>query len=392
MPEHRRRFLARSVSLTSAGLAIPAAGIARGFPGEGTSVSGKESGLIVRSRRPLDLETPVDKLDSEFTPNDWFFVRNHFGEPAVRPDGWKVAFDGAFAKTRTVALAEIFAAYPRHELPAVAMCAGNGRALFRPNLPGLMWERGAVGQAVWSGIRFADLVNAIGLESSARHLIFETADVTASAKTPPYTRSLPLERLMRDDVILADRMNGEPLPLLHGGPLRLVVPTWTANHWIKWILRITASPDESPAFFQKTGYKINTVPIKPTDTPKPDQLKSVTTLNVKSLVTSHLPGQTLRPGRHEVRGQAWTGPGVIEKVEIRARPTDAWSIAEITSKSRTPGAWVRWKWNFEAAASEKLLIETRATDSNGQTQPVEPFWNRSGYLYNAIDGVPVRVI
>lgn len=391
MSEDRRRFLIRSVSLTSAGLMVPSTSFSRPMPQEGAPSIATKPGLIVRSRRPLDLETPVDKLDSEFTPNDWFFVRNHFGEPAVRPDGWKIAFDGAFTKPRTLPLAEIIAAHPRHELPAVAMCAGNGRALFTPKVPGLMWERGAVGQALWSGIRFADLIRAIGLDTAARHLIFETADVTPSPKTPPYTRSLPLERLMQDDVLLADRMNGEPLPLLHGGPLRLVVPTWTANHWVKWIVRITASADESPAFFQKTAYKINTVPITPADTPKPDQLTSVKTLNVKSLVTSHLPGQTLPPGRHEVRGQAWTGPGVIEKVEIRTRPTDPWSTAEIVSKSRTPGAWVRWKWNFEAAAGEKLVIETRATDSNGNIQPVQPFWNKSGYLFNAIDGVPVRI-
>jgi DMSO/TMAO reductase YedYZ molybdopterin-dependent catalytic subunit len=386
MSDNRRRFLSRSVSLTAAGLVLPSQ-----LVGDELADESNRTGLIVRSRRPLDLETPVDKLDSEFTPNDWFFVRNHFGEPAVRPQGWQIAFDGSFVKPANLSLTDIFSRSPRYEIPAVAMCAGNGRALFAPKVPGLMWERGAVGQAVWSGIRFADLIRSIGLDTSARHIIFETADVPPSPKTPPYTRSIPLDRLMQDDVLLVDRMNGEPLPLLHGGPLRLVVPTWTANHWVKWIVRMTASADESPAFFQKNGYKINTIPIKPTETPKPDQLTSVTTLNVKSLVTSHLPGQTLRPGRHEVRGQAWTGPGVVEKVEIRVRPTDPWLPAEITTKTKSPGAWVRWKWNFEAQADEKLMIETRAIDSLGNAQPVEPFWNRSGYLFNAIDGVPIRI-
>jgi DMSO/TMAO reductase YedYZ molybdopterin-dependent catalytic subunit len=388
MPDHRRDFLVRSATLSASAWLAPSVLAAQ----EARTASSPASGMIVRSRRPLDLETPVDRLDSELTPNDWFYVRNHFGEPAVNPAGWKIAFEGEFGKKPTMSLPEIFAKYPRYELPAVAMCAGNGRALFRPRVAGLPWERGAVGQAVWSGVRMADVIRDLAATDSAKHLIFETADVPPSPMTPPYTRSLPIDRLLQEDVLLADRMNGEPLPLLHGGPVRLVVPTWTANHWVKWIVRVTASPEESPAFFQRTGYKMPTVALPPSEAPKPDQLVSVTTLNVKSLVTSHIPGQKLGVGRHEIRGQAWTGPGMITSVEVRARPDDPWSLAELTTAEPRQGAWVRWRWLLETKGREMLSIETRATDSKGVSQPVEPLWNRSGYLYNAIDGVPLEIV
>ena len=390
MPSDRRTFVKQS---TLAGLAMGAAGVAPAIRAdEKTPAWQKSAGLIVRSRRPLDLETPVDRLDAEFTPNEWFFVRNHFGEPAVNPAGWAVTFDGLFENQKKLKLSEIFDQFERVERPAVAMCAGNGRALFKPNVPGIMWERGAVGQALWGGIRFADLAKAMGLKPDAKHLIFETGDTPPTDKTPPFTRSLPLERLMRDDVILADRMNGEPLPLLHGGPLRLVVPTWTANHWVKWIRRVTASASESPAFFQQTGYKFPTEKLPPEVAPKPEQLKSVTELFVKSQITSHTSGTTVNAGQLTIRGLAWTGSGTITRIEVRTGADQPWHAANIISKQVIEGAWVRWEAAIDLPRAGTWQVASRATDSKGRTQPDEPFWNRSGYLYNAIDPIKIQVI
>lgn len=390
MPSDRRTFVKQS---TLAGLALGAAGVTPAIRADEKTPAGQKSaGLMIRSRRPLDLETPVDRLDSEFTPNEWFFVRNHFGEPAVNPAGWTVTFDGLFENQKNLNLSEIFGQFVRVERPAVAMCAGNGRALFKPNVPGIMWERGAVGQALWGGIRFADLAKAMGLKPEAKHLIFETGDTPPTDKTPPFTRSLPLERLLQDDVILADRMNGEPLPLLHGGPLRLVVPTWTANHWVKWIRRVTASANESPAFFQQTGYKFPTEKLPPEVAPKPEQLKSVTELFVKSQITSHTSGTTVNAGQLTIRGLAWTGSGTITKIEVRAGADQPWQPAKITSKQVLEGAWVRWEAAIDLPRAGTWQVASRASDSKGRTQPDEPFWNRSGYLYNAIDPIKIQVI
>ena len=334
-------------------------------------------GLIVRSRRPLDLETPVGVLDSEFTPNDLFFVRSHFGEPAVNRAAWHVSFDGLFQNLATLGLKELFAGLERVQRPAVLMCAGNGRALMKPIVPGLPWERGAVGQAMWSGVRLKDLIAKFGLKPEAKHLVFEPGDPVPSKLTPPFVRSLPVERILQDDVLLADRMNGEPLPLLHGGPIRLVVPTWTGNHWLKWVKRITASAEEAPGDFQRKSYKMPTVALPPTVTPTPDQLKSVTTLNVKSQMTWPVAGQEVK-GPVVLRGAAWTGVGIVTRVDVRTNHSNQWQQATITTEKPIPGAWVRWKLTLDQLAPGEVVVETRATDSTGQAQPTEPFWNRSG--------------
>lgn len=388
MSAHRRRFLTR-IAQTTTIASLPPSLVQ--LKAEATK-SVKSKGLFVRSRRPLDLETPVDKLDSEFTPNEWFFVRSHFGEPAVNMQGWSVAFDGLFQKPEKLSLNDIFSRFPRHERPAVLMCAGNGRALMKPIVPGLPWERGAVGQAVWSGVRLKDVVEGFGLKPNARHLVFETGDPVPSKATPPFHRSVPLERLMQEDVLLADRMNDQPLPLLHGGPLRLVVPTWTGNHWVKWIVRITASAEEGLSDFQRKSYKMPKLELPPSVTPTPEQLSSVTTLNVKSQLTWPLAGEEV-PGQGPItiRGSAWTGPGVVTQVHVRTNLDNEWKPAEIVTKNPVRGAWVRWQFSIVNARPGEVAVETRATDSVGLTQPERPFWNRSGYLYNAIERVSFNV-
>ena len=211
--------------------------------------------------------------------------------------------------------------------------------------------------------------------------------------TPSFTRSLPLERLLQEDVLLVDRMNGEPLPLLHGGPLRLVVPTWTGNHWVKWVKRITASVEESPSDFQRKSYKMPTLALDPSVAPTPDQLKSVTILNVKSQLT--WPTENAQISARDsltIRGSAWTGPGLVTRVEVRTSLNSAWQTARIVTQNPIQGAWVRWEFTIADIKPGQHFVEVRATDSNGQTQPVDPFWNRSGYLYNAIERVPFQVI
>jgi DMSO/TMAO reductase YedYZ molybdopterin-dependent catalytic subunit len=175
--------------------------------------------------------------------------------------------------------------------------------------------------------------------------------------------------------------------------LRLIVPTWTGNHWVKWVKRITASAEESPSDFQRKSYKMPTLALPPSVAPTPDQLKSVTSLNVKSQLTwptanSQIPAQD----NFAIRGSAWTGPGLIARVEVRTSVNSTWQPAQILTPKLIQGAWVRWEFTIANIKAGDHFVEVRATDSNGQTQPVDPFWNRSGYLYNAIERVPFQVI
>jgi len=371
---NRRDFLAL-------GLALPwASGLAS------RASRADDSGLIVRSSMPLDAETPVGAFDQVLTPNDRFFVRSHFGPPATVLAPWRLEVDRPLA----LSLADL-EGLERVTVPAVLQCSGNGRAFFAPTIPGVGWERGAVGNAEWGGVRLVDVLARAGVKADARHVLMHGADAPPNPKTPAFFRSLPLARALDRSTILATTMNGQPLPRLHGGPIRLVVPGWAGNHWIKWLRKLSLGLDEAPGFYQRTGYKIPIVPGPPGVDPRPADLVPVTTLNVKSLIARPLEGATLKPGPVEVRGVAWTGEGVVEKVEVATLegPEAPWGRATLLGPA-TPGTWRAWTYTWQAAPGRHAL-RARATDSRGQAQPDATPWNKSGYLWNGIDRVTCEV-
>jgi sulfite oxidase len=382
----RRDFLQRAL----AGSTFPwFAGLTPGvsFAGDGDDVRA-EPDLIVRSMRPLDAETPVEVFDRFLTPNRLFFVRSHFGPPAVGLSPWRFEIEGLVERPISFSLDDL-KGLEQVSLPAVLQCSGNGRGFFKPTIPGVGWERGAVGNAEWSGVRLLDVLTRAGIKADAAHVQLHGADAPPNPKTPAFFRSIPLARALDPSTLLATSMNGEPLPLLHGGPIRLVVPRWAGNHWIKWLRKVTVAKEEAPGFYMQTGYKIPKVPTPPGVDLKPTDVKSVTTLNVKSLIARPLEGATLKAGPVEIRGVAWTGEGVVQKVEIQTEQDGRWSAAKLLGEPK-PGSWVTWSIPWEARPGRHVL-RARATDSSGEVQPETTPWNRSGYLWNAIDRVTCEV-
>ena len=346
--------------------------------------------LIVRSRRPVDLETPVGSLNALLTPNDVFFVRSHLGVPAENARVWPIELNGLVSKPLMLDERGLDK-FPKATVTAVLQCAGNGRAFFKPLIPGVGWERGGVGNAEWGGIRLADVLAMAGIDKRATHVHFLGADGPPNPKTPLFLRSIPIEKAMHPDTILATTMNGAPLPLLHGGPVRLVVPGWCGNHWLKWVRLIKPAMEEAPGFYMQTGYRMPKTPTPPDVVLKPSDLKPVTSLNVKSLITWPLEGSTIRPGKNEVRGVAWTGEGQVTRVEVAlGNDSSSWSNATFEGEAK-PWSWRRWRLQYEAPSSGKMEFKSRATDSNGETQPETTPWNKSGYLWNAIDRVNCEV-
>lgn len=378
----RRDFLQRAL----AGSSLPWVG---GL-GSRAALADEPAGpdLIVRSSRPLDAETPVEAFDRFLTPNPLFFVRSHFGPPAVGLSPWRLEIDGLVDRPVALSLDDL-ARLEQVKLPAVLQCSGNGRGFFSPTIPGVGWGRGAVGNAEWSGVRLVDVLKRAGVQAEAAHVQLMGADSPPNPKTPAFFRSIPLARALDPSTLLATSMNGEPLPLLHGGPVRLVVPAWAGNHWIKWLRKVTVAKDEAPGFYMQTGYKIPKVPTPPGVDLKPADLKSVTTMNVKSLIARPLEGATLRAGRVEIRGVAWTGEGVIAKVEVQVEPDGPWTLARLEGEPRA-GTWVVWSMPWDAKRG-RHTVRARATDSSGDVQPETTPWNRSGYLWNAIDRVTCEV-
>ena len=380
---HRRAFLQRGLVASM----LPAVmGWSRAWADDVTAPG--DPGLLVRSAYPLDAETPVEVFDRFLTPNRLFFVRSHFGAPAVGLEPWRLAINGLVDHPLDLGLADL-SQFEQVTLPAVLQCSGNGRANYRPIVPGVGWDRGAVGNAEWSGVRLADLLRRAGVQGEAAHIIMHGLDAPPHPKTPAYLRSLPITRALDPTTLLATAMNGDPLPLLHGGPLRMIVPGWSGNHWIKWVHRLTVDREEAPGFYQRTGYKIPKVPLPPGTDPKPDQVEPVTTLNVKSLIARPIAGATLAAGKITIKGVAWTGHGVVTRVEVRTNSTEPWRVATLVGEP-TAGTWRQWTLDWDASPGS-TTIEARATDSLGQIQPEITPWNKNGYLWNGIDRVAVTI-
>lgn len=343
--------------------------------------------LLIRNDRPLNAESSVEAFQDWATPVDAFFVRSHFGPPVTAFEPWRLEIEGEVEQPLDLSLDDL-QTLPQIEVGAVLQCAGNGRGFFQPTVPGVPWMRGAVGNALWRGPRLSALLERARPKPGAAHIHVYGADAPPHPRTPPFLRSIPLEKALDEATLLATTMNGAPLPDLHGGPLRLVTPGWTGNHWHKWVRTLVVSHIEAPGFYQQTGYRMPRTPYPPGATPPAGELVPVTAMNVKSLITGPSRGAVLSAGSLEAQGVAWTGLGTVERVEVSLND-GPWAPA-IVEATPHPYAWRRWRMALTLKPGRHQL-RARATDSLGETQPITTPWNRSGYLWNGIDAVEFEV-
>jgi DMSO/TMAO reductase YedYZ molybdopterin-dependent catalytic subunit len=352
-----------------------------------------ESGpLIVRVARPFDAETPVREFTSFLTPNHRFFVRSHFGPPppeAVSEANWILRVGGLVEGSHEFTLTDL-RQMKAATITAVVQCSGNGRAFHRPKVPGVQWERGAVGNAQWAGVRLRDVLGKAGVQAGARHVQFQGADRPVVASVPLFTRSIPLEKALHPDTILAYEMNGRPLPLLHGAPLRVITPGWMADSCIKWLTDITVSQDEAQGYYMQTAYRHPTRPVTPGEAIAASDLKPVEAMIVKSLIVQPQDGASLVPGPVTIQGVAWTGEGTIVKVDVSLDEGKTWESARLLGEDH-PYAWRQWQLVWKAKTAGTCTILCRAADVRGETQPATSPWNPSGFLWNGWDRISVTV-
>jgi sulfite oxidase len=352
-----------------------------------TVIKGKER-LIVRSIRPEDLETPVSLLNAWITPNDLFYVRHHLYAPTVDVNEWKLTVGGEVQNPITLTLDELKRA-PKHAVTVTLECAGNGRAFFDPPVAGIQWEKGAVGTARFAGARLADVLNKAGVKPTGQYVAMNGADKPLG-KMPDFIRNIPIKKALDADTILAYEMNGEALPFLHGFPLRAVVPGWEGAYAVKWLTDIQVIEKEYDGFFVKTAYRFPNRPVAPGEVVAPQDMIPLTGLVVKSFINSPLDGATVAPGKVRMSGLAWAGESNIAKVDVSMDNGSSWFPAKL-GKERERYAWQSFEYEFDIARPGSYLLMSRATDDKGNVQPVAPWWNPSGYLWNVIDKVRINV-
>ena len=336
---------------------------------------------------PANAETPLELLTDYLTPNHLFFVRSHWVPHPPNVQSWNLRVDGEVNEPRSWTLAEL-RRLPAVEATCVLQCAGNGRALHAPTVPGVQWRFGAVGNARWRGVRVRDVLERSGVRSAARHLHTFGSD-DPPGKVPPFHRSLEMEKVMADG-ILAFEMNGSALPTAHGAPIRLVVPGWAGDHWMKWLTRLSPQTEPQKGFYMETAYRY---PIKPGPAGvamKPEEMTPVTELFVKSNITA-APKRARAGTTSVIRGFAFSGAPDVARVELSDDDGATWREATLDPR-HDPFAWRLWSWRWTPRRTGHTRLLVRATDSRGAQQPRDATWNQSGYLYNGWHSVDIEVI
>jgi DMSO/TMAO reductase YedYZ molybdopterin-dependent catalytic subunit len=344
--------------------------------------------LIKLSYRPPNYETPIELLGSNgITPNDAFFVRYHLSDiPEVDAKTWKLRVGGDGANgSAELTLADL-KRMPAAEVTAVCQCSGNRRGLFAPHVAGVEWGYGAMGCARWRGARLKDVLNKVGLKKEAIEIVFDGADGAIVPMTPDFVKSVPVDKAIDENALVAYEMNGAPLPHWNGFPARIIIPGWTATYWVKHITSIVAATKPFDGFWMKTAYRIplNKFPTEVFTSQSSDVNTPITEMVVNSLITSHTDGAQVKAGSAAtLSGIAWDAGYGIEKVEMSSDGGANWKAVTL---GRDLGRFAFRPFRFTtpplAAGTHKMMV--RAANKKGQTQVSELILNPAGYHHNVV--------
>lgn len=351
--------------------------------------------LVKRTFRAPNYETPLRYLREAFTPNDAFFVRYHTGfVPEVDPRTWRLQVHGASVqRPLSLSLDDLKRKFERVSVAAVNQCSGNRRGLASPRVPGVQWSYGAMGNAVWGGVRLRDVLREAGVRAGAVEAVFGGAEAPVLPSTPDYVKSLPIERALEEHTVIAFEMNSAPLPRWNGAPARLVVPGWTATYWIKHLNEIRVEPQAFDGFWMKSGYRLPARMFPGAPFPSQDTAESrpITEILVNSLITSHGNGERLaRNTPVLLSGWAWDNGAGIAAVEVSSDNGRSWREAPL-DKDFGRFAWRGFHWTLDTSRPGPLHLQVRARSRSGTVQPKTPIANPSGYHHNAIQAVSLEV-
>jgi DMSO/TMAO reductase YedYZ molybdopterin-dependent catalytic subunit len=403
----RRKFLA------AAGLAVVGSGTLRTLAADSTLLGpeGLPTGaldaaslealpgkvpLIKRTWRPPNFETPMAYFDDAFTPNDAFFVRYHLaGIPEVSPQQWRLQIAGeGLEKPYELNLPKLRSDFEWVEVNALCSCSGNRRGLSDPHVPGVQWGYGAMGNARWRGVRLRDVLARAAIKKEAVEVVFDGAYGPVLDKTPDFVKSIPIWKAMDENTLLAFEMNGEPLPIWNGYPVRVVVPGWTATYWMKHLISIQVSSQPFKGFWMASAYRIpkGKFPLvdrfisQETETNTP-----ITEMVVNSLITNLREGKRFEPGQPiDVRGVAWDGGYGIAVVDISQDGGRSWRPAEL-GPDLGRYAWRQWRYTIGSPQPGTYTVMAKASNRVGASQTFELIFNPAGYHNNVVQRVAIQV-
>ncbi len=355
----------------------------------------EKTDLILLTSRPPQLETPMEYFDRAITPNDAFFVRYHvFPIPTeIDLSQWRLKVTGHVERPLELSMDDLKSRFSPERIVAVNECSGNGRGYSDPRVFGGQWGNGAMGNAEWVGPPLRDILKQAGVRPGAVEVAFNGLDAPAAPSVPDFVKSLRVERIMDDpDVLVATQMNGAPLPMLNGYPARLVVPGWYSTYWVKHLTEITVLDREFDGFWMKRAYRIPDTPcgcIQPGASPA--RTVPIHRLNVRSVIAVPRRGAHL-PLRRPValRGIAFDGGYGIAEVSLSTDGGATWARAQL-GPDLGRYSFREWSATWTPAKAGVSRLAARAVNRAGESQPLEPLWNPSGYLRNVIEQVEVIV-
>lgn len=355
--------------------------------------------LIKKTYRPPNYETPVSYFSEEFTPNAAFFVRYHIADipDSIDPATWTLAIGGPGAGTPVSFTLDDLKGMEKVEIAAVNQCSGNRRGFSDPHVPGVQWGFGAMGNAIWGGVRLKDLLDKAGIASETMEFAFEGADGPVLEATPDFQKSLPVWKALDENTLVAYEMNGEALPHYNGAPARLVVPGWTGTYWMKHLTSVQALTEPFKNFWMAPAYRIPSgsfpvvqrfasqeAPNSPT-TP-------ITEMVVNSMITNLEEGAEIKAGQAtEVKGIAWDGGYGITEVAVSTDEGETWRPAAL-GRDLGRFAWRQWTFALSPATPGAMTVRVRARNNAGQTQVEKLIFNGPGYHNNVVQVLPLTVV
>lgn len=361
-------------------------------PVERDIVASKDATFRKKKLFPLNGEPDATSLRASYlTPKDRFYVRHHGDIPRLAAGDYELEVSGLVGRDGRYGLDALRKEFDPVELVATLQCAGNRRRELDDirDVDGIPWDEGALSTACWTGVRLADVLRAAGLpedrDASSLHVAFLSADcIEKDGETLGFGGSIPLDKALSDEVLLAYKLNGEPLPLAHGAPLRVVVPGYLGARSVKWLTAVHILGEPSDNYFEQHAYKLFD-PDVDKDEADWDEGRILGTLPVNAVTCSPVDGEAVR-NPLKVEGYAMSGGGKkIRRVELSMDDGETWTDARI-ERQDNPWSWAFWSAELTLPPGEgRLELIARAWDSDAKTQPknAEDLWNFKGYFNNA---------